>query len=536
MSASARRLRRAARGLGWLLAGCLALPAARAWQPDQGDGTYANPPLWADYPDPDVIRVGEDFYFATTTFANSPGLRLLHSRDLVNWTIAGHVFPRLAGLPAFDLQGPGLYRRGLYAPSLRHHRGAFYLAVTPVGLNTRLCRAEQVQGPWACHELDRAAFDPALFFDTDGQAYIATSVGSDGTITLLTLSEDLRRVTDARRIHYIPGAEGSKLIRREGMYYLFNAIPRRLAMTVSRARSLQGPWETIDSIDTAHTGGHQGAIVDLADGRWWGFVMQDQPAIGRITNFSPIFWRDGWPIWGTPEAPGRVPARATKPVLGQPRAQPATSDDFSQPVLGLQWAWNHNPDDALWSLRERPGYLRLRAGPAVDFWHARNTLTQKGQGPYSRNEVALDLSRLAEGDQCGLGTLGKVNGQLAARREADGRLVLQWRRIVDQGDREPQVVQDGPRAQLPGPRVDLRLEMDFTRRQARLSWRAPEAAWQGLGDPFELVYDWRTGTFQGPQVALFCFHTGPGAGGHVDVDEFRFSDQPEARAAAPDGR
>ncbi|RZL28114.1 MAG: glycosyl hydrolase, partial [Rubrivivax sp.] len=348
------------------------------------------------------------------------------------------------------------YRRGIYAPSLRHHDGAFHLAVTPVGLKTRLCRAVQVQGPWNCHELDREAFDPALFFDTDGQPYLATSIGSDGAITLLTLSADLRRVTASRQIHYIAGAEGSKLIKRDGMYYLFNAIPRRLAMTVSRARSLPGPWETVNSIDTARTGGHQGAIVDLADGRWWGFVMQDQPAIGRITNFSPIFWRDGWPIWGTPEAPGRVPARATKPVQGQPLAQPATSDEFDEPRLGLQWAWNHNPDDALWSLRERPGHLRLRAGPTEGFWQARNTLTQKGQGPYSRNEVALDLSGLTPGDQCGLGTLGKVNGLAVATREAGGALALQWRRIVDRGDTEAQAEDDGPRVPLPGPRVELR--------------------------------------------------------------------------------
>ena len=154
------------------------------------------------------------------------------------------------------------------------------------------------------------------------------------------------------------------MLKRDGVYYLFNAVPWRLGMSISRSRSLDGPWETIESINTAETGGHQGAIVELADGRWWGFVMQDKPAIGRVTNMSPIFWKDGWPIWGTPEAPGRVPARATKPIPGHPLAQPATSDEFSEPQLGLQWMWNHNPVDSGWSLRERPGHLRLRALPA----------------------------------------------------------------------------------------------------------------------------------------------------------------------------
>jgi len=167
------------------------------------------------------------------------------------------------------------------------------------------------------HELDRAAFDPALFIDDDGKVYMATSIGSDGTITLLTLNDELTAVTSAQKIHYIKGAEGSKLIKREGWYYLFNAIPRRLGLTVSRARSLTGPWETRDQIDDK-TGGHQGALVDLPGGGWYGFVMLDAGAIGRVTNISPIFWQDDWPVWGTPDAPGRVPATAAKPILGKP--------------------------------------------------------------------------------------------------------------------------------------------------------------------------------------------------------------------------
>jgi beta-xylosidase len=509
-----------------LCTACLALPPlpALAWQADNGDGSYTNPPLNADYPDPDIIRVGADFYFATTTFANSPGLRILHSRDLVNWRIAGHVLPRLEGGKAFDLEGGNVYRRGVFAPSLRFHEGEFHVAFTMVGQPTRICRAARVSGPWRCHSLDRAAFDPALFFDRDGSAYIATAIGSDGTVTLLSLSRDLTRVTEARQVHYIPGAEGSKLIRRGDWYYLFNAVPRRLAMTISRARHLHGPWETILSIDSATSGGHQGAIVDLVDGRWWGFVMQDKPSIGRITNLSPIFWKDDWPVWGTPEAPGRVPERATKPVPGQPLQQPATSDEFDAPGLGLQWAWNHNPDDARWSLRERPGFLRLQATRATGFWTARNTLTQKGQGPYSRADVRLDVAALKQGDRCGLGTLGKVNAGIAVVRDEDGAPQLERHTLIDNGDKQAATALPGPRVALPASAVTLRMEMDFERARGRLAW-LDGAHWRALGDEFELIYDWRSGTFQGPQYALFCFNTGTGPAGHVDVDWLRFSDR-----------
>jgi beta-xylosidase len=252
--------------------------------------------------------------------------------------------------------------------------------------------------------------------------------------------------------------------------------------------------------------------------------MQDKPAIGRITNLSPIFWKDGWPVWGTPDAPGRVPARAIKPVQGQPLQQPATSDDFDTPALGLQWAWNHNPDDARWSLRERPGFLRLKATRAAGFWTARNTLTQKGQGPYSRADVRLDAANLAPGDRCGVGTLGKVNAGIAVVRDAEGALHLERHTLIDNGDKQAATALPGPRVALRESDVTLRTEMDFERARGRLSW-LDGATWRPLGDEFELIYDWRTGTFQGPQYALFCFNTGSGPVGHVDVDGFRFSDR-----------
>jgi beta-xylosidase len=284
----------------------------------------------------------------------------------VNWRIAGHVLDRLGGSPTFDLKDGGSYRHGFYAASLRFHDGLFYVAVTPVGMNTRIYRAPGITGPWTYRELDRQAFDPALFFDDDGTGYIATSIGSDGTLTLLTLDRDYGAVKASQVVYYNKGAEGSHIIKREGWYYLFNAIPGKLAMTVSRARNLHGPWETRPQIDD-RTGGHQGALVDLPDGQWYGFVMVDAGSIGRMTNLSPVFWQDDWPVWGTPQEPGRVPARAVKPVAGHAFAEPATSDDFSGSRLGLQWQWNHNPDDSRWSLGERPGFCAFMRQPRRTF-------------------------------------------------------------------------------------------------------------------------------------------------------------------------
>lgn len=496
------------------------LAEAQVWRSDAGDGTYRNPPLYADYPDPDIIRVGEDFYFASTTFVNAPGLTILHSKDLVNWDIASHVMPRLEGSPRYDLADGGDYRRGVFAPSLRYHQGRFYVVVTPVGRNTRIYSTTDVRGPWTMRELDREAFDPGLFFDDDGQAYIATSIGSDGTITLLALNPDLTVVTGAQKIHYIKGAEGSKLIKRGGWYYLFNAIPRRLGLTVSRARSLTGPWETRDQIDDK-TGGHQGALVDLPDGGWYGFIMLDAGAIGRVTNISPVFWQDDWPVWGTPEAPGRVPATAAKPILDKPFVEPPSSDDFGKAELGRQWQWNHNPDDQRWSLSERPGYLRLKATQAAEFWIARNTLLQKGQGPKSRAVVKVDARGLAVGDACGFGAFGKFSSQIVVTRTARGQGELSAR-LIESTQAGPVTTPRGAPTPIALKDLWLSIEMDFTTDKTALAYSLDGRAWTSMPGDFPLAFDWRTGTFQGQQYGLFCYNP-KGGGGRLDVDSYTLS-------------
>ncbi len=501
-----------------------------ARQSDNGDGTYSNPPLYADFPDPDIIRVGDDFYFATTTFVNTPGLTILHSQDLVNWRYLSHVIKRLNGRSEYDLQKGTAYRSGIFAPSLRYHNGTFYVAVTPVGQKTRIYTAKDARGPWNYIELDRGAFDPALFFDDDGKGYVATSAGYDGTLTLLTLNEDYTEIEEAKKVFFNRGAEGSKIIKRGDWYYLFQSIPRRLGMDISRAKSLNGPWETKRSIDD-RTGGHQGAIVDLPDGSWYGFVMCDFKSVGRITNISPIFWQDDWPMWGTPDAPGTVPDVATKPIQGKPVLEPATSDQFDSDILGLQWQWNHNPDDNRWSLTERPGYLRLKATQSDQFWTARNTLTQKGWGPWCQGTVTLDLSHLKPGDICGFGTLGKFNGHIFITCNEQGELTLGKQVIEDikngQKTHESEIL-----TSIQTDFIMLRTEMDFEIHKGKCSYSLDGQNWSDAGQEFPLQFDWQTGTFQGQQFAIFYYNPESSAG-FVDVDSFILTDDKSAQQIKP---
>mgnify|MGYP001550248468 FL=1 len=497
------------------------ISSAVAWQSDNGDGTFTNPPLYADFPDPDIIRVGGDFYFVTTTFVNSPGVTILHSRDLVNWEYISHVVQRLDGNPKYDLTDGGEYRHGFFAASIRHHNGTFYVVVTPVGQNTRVYYSKDIRGPWQYHLLDRAAFDPGLFIDSDGTGYIATSGGWDGHVTLLKLNGDFSKIVDSKPMFYYRGIEGSHVVKRGGWYYVFNALPGKLAFTCSRSTNLFGPYETIEQMSD-RTGGHQGAIVDLPDGSDYGFLMKDSGAIGRMTFLCPITWTNGWPMWGTPDALGKVPARARKPIQAKPMMQPATSDEFDSPNLGLQWQWNHNSDEARWSLTERPGFLRLKPTAATNFWFARDTLTQKGQGPWCRGEIKLDVRHLKPGDICGFGTLGKFNGHIAVSGGTDGTNYLSMDVFVDGGKSETRVAAEPFLAK----EILLRTDMDFKSSKAVCAYSVDGKSWITLGGEIEMKYDWRTGTFQGTQFAIFCYNANPGDG-FVDVDWFHFTDKKE---------
>jgi len=216
---------------------------------------------------------------------------------------------------------------------------------------------------------------------------------------------------------------------------------------------------------------------------------------------------------------------ARKPIQGEPICQPATSDDFNSPILGLQWQWNHNPDNSRWSLTERPGFLRLRPTMATNFWFARNTLTQKGQGPWSRGEVKFDLSHLQAGDVCGFGTLGKTNGQICVNCGSNGATTLNMNVITPVDPRSTELWQTNlASAPFTGTNLYLRTALNFTNNLGLCSYSADGTNWTALGGPFNLAYDWQTGTFQGEKFVIFCFNPDPGDG-FVDVDWFHFSNK-----------
>jgi beta-xylosidase len=485
---------------------------------------YVNPPIYADYPDPDIIRVGNDFYFSTTTFIDVPGLTILHSRDLVHWEILTHLISQLTGNPSYNItNGIQNYRNGVFASSLRYYNGTFYCVDQPNGQPTALIfYSTNILGPWHTNVLNVGAFDPGLYIDTNGAGYIATAGGYQNNTTFLTLNSTFSQVVATTVITNGLGLEGSHVYKVGNYYYIFNSQPATGNMYISRAANLFGPYTFKYSLNNS-LGGHQGGIVDMPDGSYYGFNLKDSGAIGRMTYISPIFWSNGWPVWGTSNAPGQIPASAPMPVVGAPAYQIATSDDFSSPTLGVQWQFNHNPDNTRWSLTTRPGFLRLMPTGATNFWYARNTLIQKGQGPRSGAEVKFDLSHLQSGDVCGLGTLGKTNGNISVTCSSPGAFTLSMNTIVPTDSTDTNLTTTTyATAPFSGTTIYLRTGLDFINNLGTLLYSTDGITWTQLGIQFPLAYDWATGTFQGEQFALFCYNPHPGTG-YLDVDWFRFT-------------
>ncbi len=487
---------------------------------------YVNPPLYADYPDPDIIRVGNDFYFSTTTFIDVPGLTILHSQDLVHWEILTHLVPQLTGSSKYNItNGVQNYGNGVFASSLRYYNGTFYCVETPNGQNTSIFYSTNIAGPWQSHQLNYSAFDPGLYIETNGTPYIATAGGWQSNTTFLTVNSSFSQIIATHVITNGLGLEGSHVVKRGNYYYIFNAQPATASLYVSRATNLFGPYEFIKSSDDGH-GGHQGAIVDLPDGTDYGFVMKDSGTIGRMTFISPITWSNNWPIWGPSNAPGRVPATAPIPIAGKPAYRISTSDDFSSSTLGLQWQFNHNPDNSRWSLTDRPGFLRLHPTSATNFWYARNTLIQKGLGPSSSAVVKFDLSHLSNGDTCGLGALGKSNVTIAVTCNDTSNYTLSLNSIASL-DSTKDNLSTTTLATDPYTNaiIYLRLTMDFIKSKGTVLYSLDGRNWQQLGSAGNLAYDWLTGTFQGEQYAIFCYNPQPTTG-YLDVDWFRMEPPP----------
>ncbi len=482
---------------------------------DNSNGTFTNPLIFADYPDPDIIRVGDDFYMVSSSFTTVPGIPVCHSRDLVNWTIIGHAYDRLpASNPAYSMvAGQVAYRGGSWAPFIRHRDGKFFIGFCTPAEGFFMCIADRPEGPYEILPFGVELYDPGLLFASDGRVFIAH--GSNG-IFISELTGDARALkSEPVFVFQSPAGtplEGAHLYERGGWFYLcltgrgYNGI-----QTVLRSKNIHGPYEwriiSADDMNYAGAGLHQGGFVELAGGETWFFLFQDRDWVGRVPVLQPVEWVDGWPVIGDPANFGKAVVTARKPALpATALSVPERPDDFNKPGLGLQWQWNHNPDNSRWSLAERPGWLRLRPSHAPDLLRARNTLTQKIPGPACTATTALDLSAIAEHDFAGLSILNIPYGLIGASVRGDELTVLM------QDDGEVVESRTLPRVPLIHFRADAGAD-GF----ARFSFSVDGVNFSALGRPFLMQFTVKT--FLGNRFGLFCYRSvADGLCGHADFD------------------
>lgn len=514
--------------------------------------------LYADYSDPDVIRVGEDYFLTASSFTATPGLPILRSRDLVNWTLAGHALANLPAARYHEFQ-PGA---GVWAPALREHAGTFYIFLPLPDEGIYVVTAPHPTGPWTPPRLlveGRGLIDPCPFWDDDGRAYLVHAYarsrsGIKDRLRLRPMAPDTSRLLGDGEIVFHdpirhPTIEGPKLYKRQGWYYILapaGGVTRGWQVAL-RARRIFGPYEDRVVLEQGRTeinGPHQGALVDTPSGEWWFVHFQDAGVYGRVVHLNPVTWQDGWPLMGAavPGSGRREPVlRRAKPQgPSQPIAVPQTSDELDGAGaggagdgggvggggrrLGPQWQWQANHRDDWLALGARPGFLRLfgRPVPPSGLGRAPNLLLQKLPATAFTAETSVELGPATEGPiRAGLVIAGEATAALTVESSRPGDPPPAVRVTLSVDDRQMYAAPIAPGA--------VALAVDFqTGGACRFSYRAAGVA---TAVTVPVTFQARAGRWVGAKIGLVASAAaGPvGAAGatagspYADFDYLRFT-------------
>ncbi|WP_276358128.1 glycoside hydrolase 43 family protein [Cohnella caldifontis] len=494
-----------------------------------------NPILWADVPDVCVIRVGEAFYMVSTSMHTVPGCPIMKSANLKNWEIVNYVFDTLEDNDAHNLlDGKGIYGKGSWAASLRQHNGRFYVCFSSNDMQRfYVYQTDDIEnGRWERSVIPGLHHDPSLLFDDDGRVFV---IYGNGDIRIRELTADAtapkpggidRLLFETERDGIMLRCEGCHAYKLNGYYYLFfiewpNTGNRRRRQLVYRSRELLGPYERRvildDDLGYRNHGAAQGGIVDTPAGDWYAVLFQDHDAVGRIPCVFPVSWVDDWPVIGVG---GKAPSAFEVPLPDSEPKPLVISDefDYADNRLALNWQWNHNPDNRLWSVTARPGWLRLQTGrTARSAEFARNTLTQRTEGPSCSGTTLLDLSGMKPGDHAGLVALQSHYGTVGIRVSESGvREVAMCVKGADGGEETAERVPYG------GSSIYLRIDCDFDNSAdiARFYYSADGSSWHPIGRPLQMKYT--LDHFMGYRFGLFNYATLQ-PGGYADFDYFRYA-------------
>ena len=517
---------------------------SQVWVSDLGNGKYKNPVLDADYSDPDVCRVGDDYYMTSSSFACIPALQILHSKDMVNWRIIGTAIERLLPEERFSQMQHG---NGVWAPSIRYHQGEFYIYYGDPDTGIYMVKSKDPAGKWDNPVLVKAAkgiIDTCPLWDEDGNAYIVhgyagSRAGLKSILGLIRMTPDGTQAIGESRIIFdghIGNAtiEGPKFYKRDGWYYIFapaGGVPTGW-QTVLRSKNIWGPYEwkiVMAQGNTNINGPHQGAWVDTPDGKEdWFFHFQDKEAYGRVVHLQPMKWVDGWPVIGVDkdgDGCGSPVYSYKKPNVGKTYSieTPAESDEFDSLELGLQWQWQANPKPIWYFCDGGNSLLRLYSyytENQVNLWDVPNLLLQKfpTEDFTVTTKVSFAPSSKYTGERTGLVVMGADYAVLAMENRADGLILVQnvCRKADKKGKEE-----ENASVKLSDNTLFLRVKVKKDSEKEAIcsfSYSVDGKKFISLGENFTA----KTGKWIGAKVGLFI--TRPKAvndGGWVDIDWFR---------------
>lgn len=514
--------------------------AKKLWVSDLGDGYYQNPILYADYSDPDVIRVGSDFYMVASSFTYIPGVPLLHSKDLVNWKVVNYVVKNIP-LEAYERPQHG---NGSWAPSIRYHNNKFYVFFSTPDEGIFMSSTEDPLGDWSqlvCVKEVKGWIDPCPFWDEDGQAYLVhafanSRCGIKSKLTMHKMSPDGTSLLDNGTLVFDgtlahPTIEGPKMYKRNGYYYIFAPAGgvKPGWQTILRSRNIYGPYEdkiVLHQGNTHINGPHQGGYVELESGESWFVHFQDCYEYGRITHLQPVRWVEDWPLMGEDingDGIGEPVSKWKKPNVGgsYPIQVPDTSDEFQKDELGLQWQWQANPKNEWYTFKDNPGHLRLFTGSSETVhsdtvYNSANLLTQLIQAPEFTCTVKLTLSACSTEDSAGLAIMGFNYSYISLCKKDDGYVVVQTIGLVKDGEVKETMVES---RKVDTDTIYFRVNAERGLK-CKFSYSFDGEKFKGLKNCFK----GSEGHWVGAKVGIFCLNLTKGnSSGYADFHWIRFS-------------
>lgn len=512
------------------------------WIPDNGDGTYKNPIIHADYSDPDVVRVGDDYYMTASSFNCSPGLPILHSKDLVNWSIVNYAIKKQFPEEVFDIPQHG---KGVWAPCIRYHRGEFYIYWGDPDFGIYMIKTKNPLGEWSTPVLvmkGKGIIDPSPLWDDDGQVYLVTAwaASRSGINSMLTIWKmntegtqvisEGKHVFDGHDAHHT--IEGPKLYKKDSYYYIFapaGGVTNGWQL-VMRSKDIFGPYKEKIAMaqgNTAINGPHQGAWVETQTGESWFVHFQDKGAYGRIIHLQPMVWKEGWPLIGSDQnndGIGEPVLSYKKPNVGKtwPVNTPGESDEFNSDTLGLQWQWQANQNIKWYSLLRNQEYIRLMAYPKTNsgatLWEQPNLLMQKFPAPefQATTKVKLTIEWDAwQGKKAGLVVMGSDYAYLAISKDETGYKI---EHISGSANKDGATENLTMTKRITGNEVYMRVRVSAPNATCEFSYSEDGQNFMPIGKPHEAKPE----LWIGSKVGIFCnMEPGYTKGSYADFDWFR---------------